>query len=297
MTIDRKPRFKWTRTIVIILFAGLIYAVYFTDLGRPETSESEKSITTYSQTAVPTIYVQWSPVPVIELDWAYASRNLLKFAIIVHNLEQNMDPVDWICYPQVTIDKPVLHRLRAYEMTPIYDASGASVRATYEYGINAGDYDSLTVNTAIIIGPCTDYLNFAETNVTPFVKPELVGRYYLSFQVPVKPGTPVSSLPLRSTPMDTWRSLPIFPGGIESNDLTVDYPVYHYIVENADIDTVRHFYEEQMQTTEWELLGALDKSVAKLGEAYSLWFAKDQDVVTIEVFIYENTTHVFIRLE
>lgn len=297
MTIDRKPRFKWTRTIVIILFAGLIYAVYFTDLGRPETSESEKSITIYGQTAVPTIYVQWSPVPVIELDWAYANRNLLKFAVIVHNLEPNMDPVDWICYPQVTIEKPVPHRLRAYEMTPIYDASGASVRATYEYGINARDYDSLTVNTAIIIGPCADYLNFAETNVTPFVKPELVGKYYLSFQVPVKPGTPVSSLPVRSTPMamDTWRSLPIFPGGIETNDLTVDYPVYHYIIENADIDTVRHFYEEQMQTAEWELLGALDTSGT--GEAYDLWFAKDQDVVTIEVFIYENTTHVFIRFE
>ena len=75
MTVDGKPRFKWTRTIVIVLSASLVYAVYFTDLGKPESSESEKSITTYSQTAIPTIFVQWPPVPIIELDWAYANQD------------------------------------------------------------------------------------------------------------------------------------------------------------------------------------------------------------------------------
>ena len=69
----------------------------------------------------------------------------------------------------------------------------------------------------------------------------------------------------------------------------------------ADTETpirvFQHFYEEKMQTAEWELLGVLDTSGANTGEAYSLWFSKDQDVVTIEIFMKENTTHVFIRLE
>ena len=299
MTVDGKPRLKWTRTIVIVLFASLVYAVYFTDLGKPESPESEKSITTYGQTAIPTIFVQWSPVPIIELDWAYANQDLLKFAIIIHNLEPNIDPVDWICSPHITMDKPVPRRLSRYEMNPVYDASGAAVRATYEYEINAIGYDSLAIDMDIIIGPCANYLNFQETNVTPFIIPELVGNYHLSFQVPVKLGTPNPSLSLTPThmAMETWRGLPIFPGSIETNDLTADYPVYQYIIENVDINTVQDFYENQMQTAGWELLGIADTSVTNTGEAYSLWFAKDQDVVTIGVFMKENTTHVLIHLE
>jgi hypothetical protein len=229
---------------VIIFFAGLIYAVYFTELGKPEVSESEKSTTTYGQTAVPTIFVQWSPVPIIELDWVFADQDLLKFAILIHDLAPNVDPVDWICNPQVTIDKPVPHRLLGYEMTPSNDASGASVRATYEYEINVADHDALTVDMDITIGPCADYLNFAETN-----------------------------------------------------DLPADYPVYRYMIENVDINTVQDFYENKMQTAGWELLGIADTSAAKTGKGYSLWFAKDQDVVTISVFMKENTTHVLIHLE
>jgi hypothetical protein len=291
-----KPRFKQLKTIVIILLASLIYAVYFTEAGGPESSKSEKNISTYGQTAVPTIFVQWSPVPIIEIDWIDANRNLLKFTIIIHNLETNMNPEEWICGPRLKIEKPVSHRLTRYDMDPVYYASGESVRATYEYEISASDYVALAVNMEIIIGPCAGYLNFKDTSVTPFIRPELVGNYHLNFQVPVKLSTPSAPLTPSLMLKDTWRGLLIFPGGIETHDLSDGYPVYHYIVASTDLDTVRHFYEDQLLDAGWQLLGIGETSVANEGEGSSLWFARDKELITIDIFMQEDRTHVLIQL-
>jgi len=107
---DKKPLPRWIKAILAMLIAGLLYAVYFTELGRIESSESDKNITIYGQTAAPTLFVQWQQVPTVELDWAYANRDLLKFALKIRGLETNMDPADWICSPYITMDKPVERR-------------------------------------------------------------------------------------------------------------------------------------------------------------------------------------------
>jgi hypothetical protein len=295
---NKKSISKWIKAIVMILLASLIYAVYFTELGKPESSASEKGITIYDQTALPTIFAETSRVPTVELDWAFASNGLLKFAISVRGLETDLNPSDLICNPHITIDKPVPRRLSGYEMRTVYDTSGESIQATYEYEINASGYDLLAIEMDTTIGPCADYLNFQETNVTLSAPlPDLIANYHLSFQVPVKISTPSLSLTPRSTAMDVWRDLPIFPGGIESNDTTADHPIYHYIIENADVDAVQRFYKGQMQATGWQLLGTSDMGGADIGKAYALWFAKAQDIVTIDVFAKENMTHVIITLE
>jgi hypothetical protein len=287
------------KTIGMILIASLIYAVYFTELGKPESAESDQQITIYDQTAAPTLFVKWQTVPTVELDWAYANQNLLKFSLKIYDLGPNIDPADWICNPEIAMDKPVPRRLSGYQMRTVYDSLGESIQATYEYEINASSHDSLTLDMDITIGPCADYLNAQESNVTPSYIPELVGNYHLHFQVPVRISTPSSSLSLTPTSTETvvWRDMPIFPASIESNDTTADQPVYHYIIENADIDVVQRFYKSQMKSNGWELLGVADSSGDRGQKAHTLWFAKDQDVVTIDIFAKENVTPVFIRIE
>jgi hypothetical protein len=184
---NKKPISKWIKATVIVLIVSLIYAVYFTELGKPQSSESEKGITTYDQTALPTIFTESSKAPTVDLDWAYATRDTLKIAISVHGLESDLNPSDLICNPHFTIDKPVPRRLSGYEMKPVYDSLGESIQVIYEYEINASDYDLLAIEMDTTIGPCADYLNFSDTNVTPSSPlPELIANYHLSFQVPVR---------------------------------------------------------------------------------------------------------------
>ena len=296
MKTKKSPISKWIKSIVVIFLVSLIYAVYFTDLGKPDESENENQITIYDQTAAPTLFVKWQTVPTVKLDWAYANQNLLKFSLKIYDLGPNIDPADWICNPYITMDKPVPRSLSGYQMRTVYDTSEESLQATYEYEINAGDYDSLVIDMDITIGPCADYWNAQESNVIPSVIPELVGNYHLSFQVLVKRSTPSLSLTPTSMTMDTWRDVPIFPGGIESNDVTADHPVYHYIIEDADALDVRRFHKKELPNVGWELLGAGDVSGEDM-EAYTLWFAKGKNMVTIDVFVKENVTHVIIRLE
>src|SRR5574339_887155 len=106
------------------------------ELGKPPP-RNEPPMTFYNQTAVPTIFAQWSPVPIVELDWAYASQNLLKFAIKIRNLEANMDPMDWVCNPYLKTGQPVALRLSEYQITPMYDVSGEVIRLIYEYEMHA----------------------------------------------------------------------------------------------------------------------------------------------------------------
>ncbi|HET9588812.1 MAG TPA: hypothetical protein VFO91_08490 [Anaerolineales bacterium] len=296
---NQKPIFKWITATVALLVAGLIYAVYFTELGKPISSESDHQITIYEQIAAPTLFVKWQQVPTVALAWADANQNLLKFTIIIQGLEANWDPADWVCNPYVTIDPPIPRRLSSSQMGTIYDSSGEAVQAIYEYEIDAGGYDLLTIKMDIVIGPCANYFNFQQSNVTPEDIPELVGKYQLRFQVPIRLTIPPASLSLTpaSTAVVTWRDLPIFPGGIESNDTMVDQPVYRYVIEKADIETVRRFYQDEMEAAGWELLGTANPDVRGMGKNYQLWFAKDEDAVTVDVFVKDNVTHVMIRLE
>lgn len=296
MTPGKKPQLRWLKILVVMLLGSLIYAVYFTELGKPEPIENERQIRMYGQTAAPTLFVKWQTVPTVELDWAYASRNLLKFSVVIHDLEVTIDPEEWICNPRITMDRPVPRRLRSYEMRIVYGTSGETIQATYEYEIVAGGRDSLALEMDITIGPCADYLNFQESNVTPSFIPELVGNYHLSFQVPVTGANPSPSLTPAGV-LDMWRDLPIFPGGIESNDFTADLPVYRYIVEEATVDAVRRFYEDRMQETKWESLAAMNVGAMDIGKAYTLYFTRGQELAVIDIYSKDQVVNVFLHFE
>ena len=108
---DKKPVFRWITAIVILFVAGLFYAVYFTDLGKPPPPDSARTITAYDKTALPTTFAVETQVPTVELDWAYANQDRLKIAVKIRGLETNSYPGDWICDPYVAIDKPIPHQL------------------------------------------------------------------------------------------------------------------------------------------------------------------------------------------
>ena len=292
----KRPVIKWIKTIALLLIAGLFYAVYFTELGKPESSTENQQIILYDQTAVPTLFVKWSQVPTIKLDWAYADQRLLKFSLNIYNLPANSIPEDWICNPQIKIDNPIPRRLTGYTMTLFYDATGEAVQVIYEYEIDARDRVALAIDMNLVIGPCANYLNFQETNVTPEVIPELVGNYYLSFQVPVIESKSSLSLTPTNTALTVWRDVPIFPGGVESNDYPADYPLYNYIVKNVEFDILQEFYKDQMLAAGWELLSENFRNEISSREFAQFYFSKPNTVVDIQILeLNTNSYLVSIR--
>lgn len=293
---QKGPLIKWIRNIVLLLLAGLVYVVYFTELGKPESPTENQQIGLYDQTAVPTLFVKWSKVPTVKLDWTYADQRLLKFSLIVYQLPANSIPDDWICIPRIKIDDPVPRKLSGYTMTPFHDASGEAVQVIYEYEIDARDRDTLAIDMDLVIGPCADYLNFQETNVTPEVIPELVGNYHLSFQVPVMENMSSLSLTPTYATVTAWRDVPIFPGGIESNDYyTTDYPLYNYIVENVEFDILQGFYKDQMQAAGWELFSESHENKIGNRRFAQFYFSRPNMVMVIQIYQWDtNSYHVSI---
>ena len=292
----KKPISKWIKAIVVLLIAGLFYAVYFTELGRPESSESSKNITIYNKTAIPTIFVKETQVPSVEMDWAYANEDLLKFAVKIRGLETKENLSDWICDPYITIEEPIQYQLRSGSLGPVYDAVGQFIRATYEYEVNAGDYDSLKVNLDLTIGPCGEQFNFQENNITPLAVTNLIGNYHLSFRVPVKISTPSPSPTLtpQSTAMATWGGIPVYPGALEVKDDTAGY---HYGIDKINPHTVMLYYRNEMRNTNWKLLSITDVSGINLGPGYTLSYTRGKAVFQIDIFVRENITHVVLQIE
>lgn len=293
---QKRPIIKWIKIIALLLITGLLYTVYFTELGKPEFPTQNQQIGLYDQTAVPTLFVKWSNVPSVKLDWAYADQRLLKLSLNVYRLPANSVPDDWICIPRIKIDDPVPRKLSGYTMTPFHDASGEAVQVVFEYEIDARGRDTLAINMDLVIGPCANYLNFQETNVTPEVIPELVGNYHLSFQVPVIESTSSASLTPTYTAVTVWRDVPIFPGGIESNDYyTTDQPLYNYIVENVEFDILQAFYKGQMQAAGWELFSESREKVIGNRESAQFYFSRPSMVMVVQILQWEtNSYHVSI---
>lgn len=291
----KKPVSRWIKAILVLFVTGLFYAVYFTELGRPESSESPKNITTYNKTALPTIFVKETQVPSVELDWAYANEDLLKFAIKIRGLEIN-HLSDWICDPYITIDNPIQYQLRRRSLEPIYDASGKFIQAAYEYEVNIRNYDSLKIDLDLTIGPCGEHFNFQETNVTPLALPKLIGNYHLSFQVPVKISTPSAFLTLtpQSTAVAVWEDIPVYPGAWEVTD---DLPGYHYSVSNIDPHTLMLYYRNEMRDTNWELLSIANDRGINISSGYTLSYTRGKDILQISIFIREKITHVVLHLD
>lgn len=183
---NNKIRHKTVVFVIIVVGIGLIFAVYFTDFGKSQLTQNSQSIEKFNQTAIPTIFAKSSKIPSVELVSAHADRKLLEITFKIYGLDTNINPTDWICNPYIRIDKPVQHRLSEYSISPVDNESGTLFQATYGYEIKAEGYNSLAISLDLTIGPCADYLNFQETNVTPSTLPDLIGNYHLSFQVPVQ---------------------------------------------------------------------------------------------------------------
>jgi hypothetical protein len=292
----KKSTSRWIKAVVVLFVICLFYAVYFTELGRPESSESPKNITTYDRTAIPTIFVKETQVPSVELDWAYANQDLLKFAIKIRGLETTDNLGEWICDPYITLDEPIQYQLRSSSLGPVYDASGEFIQAVYEYEVNAADYDSLKVDLDLTIGPCGEQFNFQENNITPLAITNLIGNYHLTFQVPVKISTPSPLLTLtpQSTAMSAWEDIPVYPGALEVEDDTIGD---HYSVDKINPHTVMLYYRNEMRNTNWELLGIADVSGVILGPGYTLSYTRGKDVLQIDIFVKEKITDVVLYME
>lgn len=294
---QKRHLIKWIKNIVLLLIAGLAYVVYFTELGKPEFFTDDQQIALYDQTAVPTFFVKWSKTPVVKLDWAYADQHFLKFSLKIYNLPANSIPDDWICIPRITMDNPIPRRLAGYEITPVHDTTGGAIQIIYEYEIDANGIDALTVDMDLVIGPCANYLNFQETNVTPEVVPELVGNYHLSFQVPVIESTSSLSLTPTYTAVTVWRDVPIFPGGVESNDYKAGSLLYNYIVKNVELDVLQGFYKDQMQATGWELFFESHENKISNREFTEFYFSRPDTVADIQILQWgENSYQVHILI-
>jgi len=292
---QQRPIIKWIKIVALLLVASLVYVVYFTELGKPDFPTEDQQIAIYDQTAVPTLFVKWSHVPVVKLDWAYADQRLLKFSLNIYNLPANSVPEDWICIPQIKIDNPIPRRLTGYAMTPFYDSAGEAVQAIYEYEVDVRDHVALVIDMNLVIGPCANYGNSQETNVTPEVVPERVGVYNLNFQVPVIESMPSLELTPTYTAVTVWRDVPIFPGGIESNDYPSDYPIYNYIVENVEFDLLQEFYKDQMKAAGWELFSEDHKNKISNREFTSFYFSMSDRVVDIQILEWDtNSYHISI---
>jgi hypothetical protein len=292
----KKPASKWIKAIVVLFIAGLFYAVYFTKLGKPESSESPRNITLYDRTAISTIFVKEAQALTVELDWAYANQDLLKFAIKIRGLETTDNLGEWICDPYITMDEPIQYQLRSGSLGPVYDASGEFIQAVYEYEVNAGDYDSLKVDLDLTIGPCGEQFNFQENNITPLARTSLIGNYHLTFQVPVKISTPSPLLTLtpQSMAMSAWEDIPVYPGALEVEDDTIGY---HYSVDKINPHTVMLYYRSKMRDTSWKLLSIADVSGVNLGPGYTLSYARGKDVLQIDIFIKAKVTYVVLHIE
>jgi hypothetical protein len=265
-------------------------------LGKPEPTQSSKGVTLYDKTAAPTMFVQVTDVPTVEMDWAYADETSLNIAIKIRGLEIDGDASDWICDPYLMIDKPVQYHLHSRQFGPVYDTAGRFTRAMYGYEIDAEDYTSLKVDLDLTIGPCGEYFNFPEANITPTVIPKLIGNFHLSFQVPVEvtPSSASETITPVSTALARWNDIPIYPGALEFSD---DRPGYHYTVDTATPYTLMTYYRHEMPSTSWKLLSIEDVRGVTLHSGYTILYSKDKDMLSIDIFVFENLTHVLLRQE
>ena len=105
-----------------------------------------------------------------------------------------------------------------------------------------------------------------------------------------------STASMSSTPQSTisgwWLGLPVFPNAVASKE-SPETGVY--VVHNARVLEVVDFYKQQMNSDGWELLGIGDTSLKGFGHAYTLWFAKGEEILGIEVFKKGNDVLISVR--
>lgn len=139
------------------------------------------------QTLVATVFApaNTSP-PVVELKSARATKNTLTIVLSISGLEIVKTPDDFeniVCDPYIRSKEHIQLTLN-YREGEIPKQVGEPIIITYEYGIDAKEYQSLNIEMEFTIGPCGPY--FTESNVTPYPPIDLMANYQLAFSVPVK---------------------------------------------------------------------------------------------------------------
>lgn len=169
--------------LIMLLTTACVAAI------RPVETQDPKSPTTYNVTAIPTIFAKsMEAVPTVKLNWAYADSQILKIDITITGLDANAKIEDFVCDPYIVTKELVeLSRPGREDVRYLADQPGSPREITYVYGLNSPILsETLDITMNVTLGPCADYLNFQETNVTPTVIPNLIGNYNFNFQLPVR---------------------------------------------------------------------------------------------------------------
>jgi hypothetical protein len=156
---------------------------------NPPAEEITNQGEIFEQTAMPTIFAPTPHPPTVTLHWARANPELLRLNLTISGLElvANVDDLEnVVCDPYLNPDEPVSLTFH-YREAKIPDFRGDPIELIYEYEMDASEYESLSFNMDLTIGPCANYLNFQETNVkSSSPLPDLIANYHLSFSVPVE---------------------------------------------------------------------------------------------------------------
>jgi hypothetical protein len=86
-----------------------------------------------------------------------------------------------------------------------------------------------------------------------------------------------------------WQNLPIMPNAVENSEPGA-LTGYRYTID-ADIKTAVSYYFSAMNTAGWELLGKGDTSGQDF-KGVNLWYAKGDKIVTIDIWVTNNTTNI-----
>ncbi len=168
--------------LLILIGIGAVYGASWLWSG------AHRQASAYNQIALPTIFAPTTHPPVVTLDWAQASSNHLKLNFKITGLEAVVNGDDLentVCNPYI-ITNPAVSLIFSQRDAQISGKRDAPIEITYEYEMNPGSHKSLDIDLDLTIGPCADYLNAQESNVTPSVIPPLIGNYHLNFKVPVQ---------------------------------------------------------------------------------------------------------------
>jgi hypothetical protein len=183
---NKKKISKMIMPLLLILISfGVVYSIYTDRRQRALPQEIANPNQLYNQTAMPTIFAPTPHPSVVTLNWAYANPNLLRINLTISGLElvANADDLEnLICTPYIDPDEPVSLTLN-YREAQIPNQRGDPIEITYEYGMDAGGYESLAFSLDLTIGPCGPH--FDESNVTPYPT-DLIANYHLTFSVPVE---------------------------------------------------------------------------------------------------------------
>ena len=175
--------------LVILIGFTATYGIYMSQLEGEAFLDATKQEESYNQIAIPTVFATIQPLPVVTLNWVHAEPKLLRLNLTLSGLKlvSNTDDLENIvCNPYINPDEPISLTLN-YREAEIPEEPGEPIVITYEYSMNADGYKTITFNLDLTLGPCADYLNFQETNVTPSSPlPDLIANYRLKFQVPIQ---------------------------------------------------------------------------------------------------------------